>query len=138
LATPYDELKNRVQQVHKRNLQDFLGVKWRYKLEWREPKTLFQSVKSIWYKFIVFMFTGWDGINERDNNAWGNKSSTVPVIPKIFSLVDEDMARHPKAPVPDRNTWVQAAMEKMSSIHENNYKRKNFEVLEVTEKKFFP
>jgi hypothetical protein len=136
LATKLDDLKDLLQKNNGRNLEDTLGLRWRYKLEWREPKTLSQSIQSIWKKFVIFMLSGWDG-NALDSTSFQYDSKnpstrsreTTQPLPKILSLVDEDRARNPDAPIPDRNTWVETAMEKMSAIHEENYKRKSFEVL---------
>jgi len=59
LSTKLDDLKYLIQNNTHRNLEENLGLRWRHRLEWREPKTLSQSIRSLWksiisYKMVLF------------------------------------------------------------------------------------
>jgi len=127
------------------------GFQARYRLRWREPnRRLSESIHGLWKDFVVFMLTGW-GSDERDaiggvpSSVPGRKLATKlsedphmmvqqeagfkqPSLPKILSLVEQDMVRHPNTPRSDRSTWAANATFRMAEIHKENYDKKNFDV----------
>jgi len=104
--------------------------KWRYKLNWREPRRLSQAIKVMRRDVLRFVLS----LLGNDIEAAIKRKLELKDIldikesePKILDLVGEDMNRNPTVKKPNRKTWVPSSLAKMEDIHQTNYEKKNFE-----------
>ena len=112
------------------------GFNWRYKLKWREPRRLSQSIKFLWRDTILFFLSGWGDEDERSNkhrsfsSAHIVSSSTVANDSmRILDLVQEDMETYPNdSNVASREAWIKDSFSDTAKKHQESYDKKEFDV----------
>lgn len=121
-----------------KGLNDKSRYKWRYKLDWREPKRVSDVIQTMQRNLIQWYFGDWDvaannGLQVDDKGyglpLWNEeKQEDLEEEPMILRLVGEEMERTPNKPRPDRSTWIPYAVKRKAQKHQADYESKTFEV----------
>jgi hypothetical protein len=101
-------------------------MKWRYRLEWRDPKRISQVVKE-WKENLSYWWHGKGRVSEQLNlekREWIRED-----LMKGRSILDRLAAEAPDdGSIPDREQWKVEAMKRIAKKHQADYDRQSYEV----------
>jgi len=102
--------------------------KWRYRLEWREPERIMETL-SKWKGGFSYWLLFEGGVEDQLRKEFqaNQKSAAYRQGSSVFQRVEQEMKANPDAPRPDSTRWKAQAMETLAAKHENDYNSGTFE-----------
>lgn len=102
--------------------------KWRYRLEWREPERIMETL-SKWKGGFSYWLLFEGGVEDqlRKEFQQNQKSAAYREGLTVLQRVEQEMKDNPGAPRQDSTKWKENAMKKLAAKHEADYKSKEFE-----------
>lgn len=102
--------------------------KWRYRLEWREPERIMETL-SKWKGGFSYWLLFEGGVEDQLRKEFRAKQKNAAYRQGLTVLqrVEQEMKENPDAPKPDRTKWKEQAMEKEALKHEADYKSGTYE-----------
>lgn len=102
--------------------------KWRYRLEWREPERILETIsqwKGGFSYWLLFEGSVEDQLRKEFQESQQRTAYREGLT--VLQRVEKDMKDNPDRPRPDSTKWKQQAMEKLAAQHEKDYKSGSFE-----------
>jgi hypothetical protein len=119
LASDYDTISTIISDSVERQKR----FKWRYRLEWREPERILQTL-SKWKGGFSYWLLFQGGVQDQLRKEFQatQKGAAHREGLTVLQRCEQEVQNNPDAPRPNSRLWKQKAMEKLAARHEKDYK----------------
>lgn len=118
LASDYDTISTILSDPIERRTR----FKWRYRLEWREPERILQTL-SKWKSGLSYWLLFQGGVEDQLRKEFQatQKGAAHRQELTVLQRCEQQMQKDPDVPSPNSRLWKQKAMEKLAASHEKDY-----------------